>query len=168
MFLHVSVIVDVCEVYVYRPQRSCGQGNIFTPVCHSVHRGGGLPQCVMGCHPPHPRSRHPPEQTPPEQTPPGADPPSSPEQTPPREADSSIRSTSGRYASYWNAFLFYMCQSFCPQGWGVLGQVPHWDQVHPPGPGTPPGAVHAERYGQQAGGTHITGMHSCLFFIFIN
>ena len=23
----------------------------------------------------------------------------------PREADSSIRSTSGRYASYWNAFL---------------------------------------------------------------
>ena len=25
--------------------------------------------------------------------------------TPPREADSSIRSTSGRYASYWNAFL---------------------------------------------------------------
>ena len=28
----------------YRPQRSCGQGNIFTPVCHSVHRGGGIPQ----------------------------------------------------------------------------------------------------------------------------
>ena len=69
-----------------------------------------------------PRSRHPPgpdtpqeqtppsqEQTPPrEQTPPcpppGADPPR--EQTPPREADSSIRSTSGRYASHWNAFLF--------------------------------------------------------------
>ena len=24
---------------IYRPQRSCGQGNIFTPVCHSVHRG---------------------------------------------------------------------------------------------------------------------------------
>ena len=23
----------------YRPQRSCGLGNIFTPVCHSVHRG---------------------------------------------------------------------------------------------------------------------------------
>ena len=27
---------------------------------------------------------------------------------------------------------------------------------------TPPGAVHAGRYGQQAGGTHPTGMHSCL------
>ena len=24
---------------LYRPQRSCGQGNIFTPVIHSVHRG---------------------------------------------------------------------------------------------------------------------------------
>ena len=28
---------------------------------------------------------------------------------PPREADSSIWSTSGRYASYWNAFLFGTC-----------------------------------------------------------
>ena len=27
-------------VTFYRPQRSCGQGNIFTLVCHSVHRGG--------------------------------------------------------------------------------------------------------------------------------
>ena len=53
--------------------------------------------------PPRP-GRHPPRtrQTPPQnrQTPP----PQS-RQTPPREADSSIRSTSGRYASYWNAFL---------------------------------------------------------------
>ena len=48
-----------------------------------------------------PRSRHPPgADTPPEQTLP-------PQwQTPPREADSSIRSTSGRYTSYWNAFLY--------------------------------------------------------------
>ena len=42
-------------------------------------------------------------------------------------------------------------------------------QVHPLGPGThtpgtryTPGAMHARRYGQQAGGTHPTGMHSCL------
>ena len=27
-------------MYNYRPKRSFGQGNIFTPVCHSVHRGG--------------------------------------------------------------------------------------------------------------------------------
>ena len=26
-----------------------------------------------------------------------------------------------------------------------------------------PGAVHAGRYGQQAGGTHPTGMHTCFF-----
>ena len=48
-----------------------------------------------------PQSRHPPEQTPPNQTPPlGAD-------TPP-EADSGLQSTSGRYASYWNAFLLFL------------------------------------------------------------
>ena len=56
-------------------------------------------------------------------------------------------------------------------------QVPPWEQVYPPGPGTPAphrtryiprdqvhprGAVHAGRYGQQAGCTHPTGMHSCL------
>ena len=59
----------------YRPQRSCGQGHVFT--------GGCLPQCMLGYHPPEqtppgsrhtsPRSRHPPEQTPPqEQTPSGS------------------------------------------------------------------------------------------------
>ena len=35
----------------YRPQRSCGQGYVFTRVCDSVHRGG-----VSG-QPPPPRSR---------------------------------------------------------------------------------------------------------------
>ena len=34
-------------------------------------------------------------------------------------------------------------------------------QVQPPAGTPPPGAVHAGRYGQQAGGTHPTGMHSC-------
>ena len=83
-------------------------------VIHSVHRGG-MPQCMLGYPPP--------EQTPPlgadppgADPPPGADtplsrpsksrhPPGSRPPTPPREADCSIRSTSGRYASYWNAFL---------------------------------------------------------------
>ena len=53
-----------------------------------------------------PGSRHPPrlDTTPREQTP---TPPGS--RTPPREADSSIRSTSGWYASYWNAFLWCVC-----------------------------------------------------------
>ena len=46
--------------------------------------------------------------------------------------------------------------------------TPSRDQVHPSGTSTPrdqvhppPGAVHAARYGQEAGGTHPTGMHSC-------
>ena len=91
-----------------------GQGNIFTSgVSRILSTGGGgcLPQCMLGYtplpgsrHPP-PGSRHPPEQTPPqEHTPPQEQTP--PEQTPPQEADCSIRSTSGRYASYWNALLF--------------------------------------------------------------
>ena len=100
-----------------------GQGYVFTGVSDSVHRGVGVcqPQCMLGSplgadtpwsrhplsrHPPRadapweqtPWSRHPPSRHPPEQTPPRAD--------TPQEADSSIRSTSGRYASYWNAFLF--------------------------------------------------------------
>ena len=41
-----------------------------------------------------------------------------------------------------------------------------WDQAPLPGADTPPeqtppGAVHAGRYGQQAGGMHPTGMQSC-------
>ena len=139
------------EGSLYRLQQSCGQGNIFAPVCHSVQRGmsasvhAGIPHPLvadtpweqtspleqtppLGADTPqsrHPWSRHPPEQTPPgadspqEQTSPGANtsleqtPPQSRlpgsrppwEQTPPWEADSGIRSMSGRYTSYWNAFL---------------------------------------------------------------
>ena len=76
--------------FFYRPQQSCGQGNIFAPVCHSVH-GGCLPQCMLGYHPPRSRhplgSRHPPSRHPPlEAHPRGADPPRADtpqEQTPP-------------------------------------------------------------------------------------
>ena len=82
---------------------------------------GGEGVCLSGCWDtttPPPRTRQtPPDQadTPtPDQTPPplrirppllgpGRHPPGP--GRPPREADSSIRSTSGRYASYWNAFL---------------------------------------------------------------
>ena len=71
----------------YRPQRSCDQGNIFTPVCHSFcsQGGGGLPQCMLGYHPPPgadtplPRTRHSPKSRP---HPPGADTP--PQTRPPR------------------------------------------------------------------------------------
>ena len=70
----------------YRPQRSCSQGNIFTPVCHSVHRGG---VCLSACWDITPPGGNPPgadtplgADTPPEQTPPGADTPQSRQQTP--------------------------------------------------------------------------------------
>ena len=80
-----------------------------------------------------------------------------------------------------------VCQEFCPQrgGW-VSGQTPppptpppgadippetrhlqeqtpppHQDQTPAPRADTLRKAVHAGRYGQQAGGTHPTGMHTC-------
>ena len=54
----------------YRPQRSCGQGNIFAPVCHSVHRGLGGGLVSQHAQTP-PRADTPQEQTTPrEQTPP--------------------------------------------------------------------------------------------------
>ena len=113
----------------YRPQRSCGQGYVFTRVCDSVHRGGlwqGEPPPPPGRETPLGREnppgretpplarRHPPGQgdtplgrRPPQgDTPPGKEAPSpSPpgRETPPPPG---IRSMNGRYASYWNAFLF--------------------------------------------------------------
>ena len=92
--------------------------------------GGGIPEGTEA-NPPRPdppRSRHTPReqahpcwsrhslgQTPPDQTPPGSRAPldqtprdqTPPGSRPPREADCGIQSTSGRYASYWNAFLFF-------------------------------------------------------------
>ena len=127
----------------YRPQRSCGQGYVFTRVCDSVNRGEGVsgeppqpgrPPWDQG-EPPRDQADPPgPRRTPPEprRTPPGPGrppnppwdqgepPPRGPRRTPPRprrppqnqadpppprEEHCSIPSMSGRYASYWNAFL---------------------------------------------------------------
>ena len=118
-----------------------GQGNVFTGVCDSVHGGGcllwgvwswgGIPACTEAdTHPPlgsdtPPWSRHSPgEQTPPwEQTlPRGADTPLGADPPPPREADARIRSMSGRYASYWNAFLFGNNFSKTARQWKKLGR----------------------------------------------
>ena len=116
----------VCPLRYYRPQRSWATV-IFSQacVCPQGERGVCLSACwdthppVGTDHPPgsrHPhRTRHTPchgpgtpplgTDTPPEQTPP----PGTRHTTPwtrqtPREADCSIWLTSGRYASYWNAF----------------------------------------------------------------
>ena len=78
---------------------------------------GGLPQCMLGYHTHTPRTRHPQSRhTPPEQTEQTTPRPGTPleqtsphprrDQAPPlRSACWEIRSTSGRYASYWNAIL---------------------------------------------------------------
>ena len=95
MFLHLSVI-------------------LFTGGSASVHAGIPPPRRHA---PPSPEARTPRKHTPP---PPGKH---APHPTPPPEADSGIRSMSGRYGSYWNAFLFYLCSDylcFCPQS-----QLPH-------------------------------------------
>ena len=119
-------------------KRSLGQGNIFTPVCHSVHKGGSA--SVHAGIPPTPDQAPPLDQAPPEQTPPGTRHPLGP-------------GTSTGQGTPWNR-----------PPWN---QVPFPHQA-PPGPGTPqdqapPGAEHAGRYGQRVGGTHPTGMQSCYF-----
>ena len=99
------------------------EGNIFTGICDSVHGGAGLPQCMLGYHTPRtrqapPKTRQAPPsrtrqvahwnqtgtpgtgQAPPgtRQAPPGTSPPQS-------RTYWEILTTSGRYASYWNAIL---------------------------------------------------------------
>ena len=112
-------------MFCYRPQRSWAKV-IFSQACvkNSVHRGG------VSREPPGTRQTPPPQDQgepplgpgrPPQQgEPPGREnplgrenpsgtkknPPPGPGRPPPgREEDCSIRSMSGRYASYWNTFL---------------------------------------------------------------
>ena len=99
----MEAYIRVTCIYFYRPQRSCGQGNIFTPVCHSFcSRGGwgsasvhaGIPPPTPGPDTPQNRHHHPPgpdtsttthPPRPDTTTHPGADTPL--DQTPPPGAD---------------------------------------------------------------------------------
>ena len=140
-------------------KRSLVQGNIFTPVCHSVHRGEYLGRYApLAGTPPWagtPRQVHLPGTPPQDQVhPPGPGTPPDHQKHPrgqvhpPDQVHPPTRYTH------------------------PPDQVRPRDQVHPPEAGTPapqagtppgrypPGAVHSGRYGQQAGGTHPTGMHS--------
>ena len=104
----VRCVVNVIPLYyIYRPQRSCGQGNVFTGVCLST---GGEGVCLSACwdtSPPPGPGRHPRDQADPPR--PGRHPPGTrhtpprTRQIPPQEADCSRQSTSGRYASYCRA-----------------------------------------------------------------
>ena len=77
------------DIY-YRPQTKFGVGNVFTPVCHSVHRGSNQP--------------------------------------PPPIGYNGIRSTSGRYASSWNAFLLPPANEVC-EGYAFTGVCPQGGHV---------------------------------------
>ena len=72
--------------------------------------------------------------------PPGADTPRKTDTPTPQEADSGIWSTSGQYASYWNAFLLHPFVILFTGGVsapsGVWYPSMHWDR-HPPGADTP-------------------------------
>ena len=82
------------EASFYRPQTKWQKGNVFTPVCQSFcSHGGCLPQCMLGYTPP-------PGQTPLIRHPPG------------RHLTPADGYCNGRYASYLNAFLFFL-SSFC-------------------------------------------------------
>ena len=113
----------------YRPQRSWGKvmflqasvilltGGVCLSACWDSFPGPGTPptrsrhNTPRSRHPPHPRTRNPPPRSrPPSQ---GQAP-----QPPGSRACWEIRSTSGRYASYWNAILFY--NMFLREIYGIM------------------------------------------------
>ena len=127
---------------IYRPKRSFGQGNIFTPVCHSVHRGGfSLPDPPVAWRTPpgaDPLDGEPPGWR---TTPPDGEPPPRMESPPRMENHPLDGEPPPRMEN--------------PPGWRT-----------PPDGGTPPGWRNPPRkqtpaYGLRSAGTHPTGMHSC-------
>ena len=94
----------VTEHYIYRSQRSCDQGYIFTRVCDSVHRGGlraGRTPPGPGRHPLSPDQADPPRQgePPPDQadTPPRTRQTPRAGRTPPDQADTPPRKQTPEY-----------------------------------------------------------------------
>ena len=147
----------------YRPQRSCGQGYVFTHVCDSVHRGGlqAAPPPAQG-DPPGPWQGDPPRdlagRTPPprppgtwqgeppqtRQTPPSPGPPPT-RQTPPRDlAGRTPLDLSGRIPPGTWQTPPRTCQGEPPPGPGRENPPGTWQgEPPPPGPGRenplPPG-----------------------------
>ena len=114
-------------IYFYRLQRSC-EGYVFTPVCHSVHRRGCLPQHMLGYHLPGAGTPLGPGTSPKQGPgiPPG---PGTLKQVPPLEqVPPPSRSRDGYCcgwnASYWNAFLFMTYFYRIGGGHGPLGPLP--------------------------------------------
>ena len=113
---------------IYRPQRSC-EGYVFTPVCHSVHRGGV------------------PEQVPPQDQ---VDPPDQVHPlgryTPGTRYTLQTRYTHPprtRYIPQTRYIPWDQVHPPTPPGPGTLPRAgTPQDQVHPPGPDTPQDQVH--------------------------
>ena len=82
-------IMEKVSSLLLPPATKLGQGYVFTGVCDSDSVHGGVSASVHAGIPHPPEQTHPPKQTPPQ-----------------RRACWEIRSTRGRYASYWNAILF--------------------------------------------------------------
>ena len=208
--MFVCIFFEVLRIY-YRPALRSKAGKVmFSQVFVCSHGGVCLLVCLLreeGVLPPgvtypltrhtlltkhtSPLTRHTTPQPPPQ--------PDTPPLTPTHPPYTEIPSSAGRYASYWNAFLFHyrlqmklregnvfthIYQSFCPKG-GFYPSMYHWshDQpLHSPdrrqNPSSQPGGRHpqvnpsptqegdAPSHGQQAGGTHATGMHPCCIYFF--
>ena len=107
LFDQWELVVSNLKTNFYRPQRSCGQGYVLL-VSVILSTGGG-PASVHAGIPPPPGRRPPREGGTPEGDPLVSTPPPK-GVTPPgrRPPPPGIRSMSGRCASYWNAFLYWM------------------------------------------------------------
>ena len=140
----------VCRIFKERitaRKRSLGQGNIFAPVCYSVHRGGSTWAGTPSAGTPNP-------------PPPG------------RYTPLGRYNPPGRYTP-WQVHLTgrYTPRQVLPGRYTPWAGTPPGRYTHP-WAGTPtlgrytPGRYTTRQcmlgYGQQAGGTHPTGMHSCL------
>ena len=105
---------------IFTAAKEVCEGYVFTGVCLST--GGVCPNSCWDTHIPradthpgqippgrHPLGKHPPGQIPPwADTPLDRHPPAKhPLARPPCTVHAGIRPTSGRYASHWNAFLFF-------------------------------------------------------------
>ena len=162
---------------IFTGQKSFGQGNVFTGVCHSVNGGGGYltrhPSRTRQVHPPGTRQVHPPRDQ--AGTPPGT------RQVHPLRTRQIHPTGPGRYTPPGPGRYPLGPGRYTPLGPGryppdQAGTPPRTRQVHPPGPGryTPPQTrqvpprtrytpqkQQTPEYGQRSAGTHPTGMHSC-------
>ena len=164
--IHLASVFKMCWVLIVVTARNSSCGKVmFSQACVKNSVGGGhmWDTPPWTCMPP-PRHAHPRACMPPVDT------------TRSGQWAGGTHHT-GMHSCYhlqwsWGKVMFlHVWLSFCSQGGVCLSAC--WDTTHPPQeqtPSSPPppgsrhptGAVHAGRYGQQAGGTHPTGMHSCL------